>query len=129
MHDHFFSRLGKKDRDLTNSTNHVEALEEEMRNLSSKLSRMDQERQKAQDELKEALPEIEQLRKKLAEAKRALDDEQLKKADLENQLARLDEDLKFKMQVLEKELTEVKTRKEVEIHEMDGKLQEQYEDR
>ena len=100
-----------------------------MRNLSSKLSRMDQERQKAQDELKEALPEIEQLRKKLAEAKRALDDEQLKKADLENQLARLDEDLKFKMQVLEKELTEVKTRKEVEIHEMDGKLQEQYEDR
>ena len=58
-----------------------------------------------------------------------LDDEQLKKADLENQLARLDEDLKFKLQVLEKELTEVKTRKEIEIHEMDGKLQEEYEDR
>lgn len=58
--------------------------------------------------LQEALPELEQLRKKLAELKRLLDDEQLKKADLENQCARLEEDLKFKLQLLEKELAEVR---------------------
>jgi len=75
------------------------------------------------------MPEMESLRKKLSDLKRQLDDEQLKKADLENQCARLEEDLKFKLQLLEKELTEVKTRKEIEIHEMDGKLQEEYEDR
>lgn len=122
-------KLAKKDRDLANSTNHVEALEEEIRNISNKMSKLEQERQKAQEELKDALPEMDQLRKKLAELKRVLDDEQLKKADLENQCSRLEEDLKFKLQVLEKELTEVKTRKEIEIHEMDGKLQEEYEDR
>merc|ERR1711963_1341766 len=69
------------------------------------------------------------LREKLAEAKRALDEEQLKSADLENTCARLEEDLKFKLQLLEKELSEVKQREEIEITEMDGKLQEEYEDR
>ena len=55
----------------------------------------------------DAMPELESLRKKLAELKRLLDDEQLKKADLENQCERLEEDLKFKLNLLEKELTEV----------------------
>ena len=79
--------------------------------------------------LQDTLPEVQSLREKLAEAKRQLDDEQLKSADLENTCARLEEDLKFKLQLLEKELSEVKHRKEVEITEMDGKLQEEYEDR
>merc|ERR1739838_884434 len=47
----------------------------------------------------------------------------------ENTCARLDEDLKFKMQLLEKQLMEVKNRKEIEITERDGQLQEEYEDR
>merc|ERR1711936_545305 len=35
----------------------------------------------------------------------------------------------FKIQLLEQQLTEVKTRKDIEITEMDSKLQEEYEDR
>merc|ERR1719361_1428032 len=93
------------------------------------MNKLQDERESAEKELREALPELEALKKKLAELKRHLDDEQLKKADLENTCARLEEDLKFKMSVLEKELVEVKTRKEIEINEMDGKLQEEYEDR
>ena len=54
------------------------------------------------------MPEIESLRDRLAEEKRKLDEEQLKVADLENQLSRMEEDLNFKMQLLEKELTEVR---------------------
>ena len=119
----------KRERDLANSTHHVNALEEEIRSLNDKMRKLEAERVRAQDELKDALPELDALRKKLAELKRVLDDEQLKKADLENQCQRLEEDLKFKLQLLEKELTEVKARKEIEIHEMDGKLQEEYEDR
>ena len=75
--------------------------------------------------MQDALPEVQVLRDKLADAKRALDDEQLKSADLENNCARLEEDLKFKLQLLEKELHDVKIRKTVEIEEMDGKLQEE----
>ena len=69
--------------------------------------------------MQDALPEVQVLRDKLADAKRALDDEQLKSADLENNCARLEEDLKFKLQLLEKELHDVKIRKTVEIEEMD----------
>ena len=49
------------------------------------------------------------MRDRLSDEKRKLDEEQLKSADLENQLARMEEDLNFKMQLLEKELTEVNT--------------------
>merc|ERR1712192_337174 len=72
---------------------------------------------------------VQKMQDKLAEAKKLLDDEVLKKADLENHCQRLDEELKFKIQLLSQQLDEVKTRKEIEITEMDGKLQEEYEDR
>merc|ERR1711862_458485 len=90
---------------------------------------MENERRKTQEKLDEILPEAHRLQDKLAEAKKLLDDEVLKKADLENHCQRLDEELKFKIQLLEQQLEEVKTRKEIEITEMDGKLQEEYEDR
>ena len=41
----------------------------------------------------------------------------------------MDEELKFKIQLLESQLEEVRTRKEVEITEIDGKLQNEYEDK
>merc|ERR1719443_373998 len=93
------------------------------------MSLLESEKIKFQSQLDEALPEVRNLREKLVEAKRNLDEEALKSADLENTCARLDEDLKFKMQLLEKQLQEVKNRKEIEITERDGKLQEEYEDR
>ena len=66
---------------------------------------------------------MDQLKSRLDDAKRALDKEQLKSSGLENKCASLEEDLKFQLSLLEKELTEVKQRKEIEITEMDGKLQ------
>ena len=57
--------------------------------------------------LQDVLPELESLRARLGEAKSALDKEQLKSADLENKCQQLEEDLKFKMSLLEKELVEV----------------------
>ena len=123
------SKLKKKDTDLVHSNDRVRNLEDEMRNMANKLNYLEADKNKLQNQLDDCLPDIQNLREKLAEAKRALDEEQLKSADLENTCARLEEDLKFKLQILEKELTEVKHRKEVEITEMDGKLQEEYEDR
>ena len=53
------------------------------------------------------LPELESLRARLGEAKGALDKEHLKSADLENKCTQLEDELKFKMSLLEKELVEV----------------------
>jgi hypothetical protein len=90
---------------------------------------IENQRKKTQDKLDEVLPEVQKLKERLNEAKKQLDDEVLRKAELENQCQRLDEELKFKIQLLEQQVEEVKTRKEIEITEMDGKLQEEYEDR
>merc|ERR1719225_1348557 len=67
---------------------------------------MENERKKTQEKLDEVLPEVQKLQDKLAEAKKMLDDEVLKKADLENHCQRLDEELKFKIQLLEQQLKE-----------------------
>ena len=122
-------KLEKKDKDLSATNARIEDLEDELRSMVNKLSRLESEKVQFQSQLDEVLPEVRHLREKLVEAKRTLDEEQLKSADLENTCARLDEDLKFKMQLLEKQLMEVKNRKEIEITERDGQLQEEYEDR
>merc|ERR1711983_638561 len=41
-------KMNKRDRDLVNSTNHVRALEDEVRNLNSKMSKLQNEREKAE---------------------------------------------------------------------------------
>jgi len=121
--------LRRKDADLEASSGMITGMQDELRDLSNQMGNLENERKKTQDKLDEVLPEVQKLQDKLAEAKKLLDDEVLKKADLENHCQRLDEELKFKIQLLEQQLEEVKTRKEIEITEMDGKLQEEYEDR
>merc|ERR1712241_1105252 len=121
--------LRRKDADLEASSGLITGMQDELRDLSNQMGNLENERKKTQDKLDEVLPEVQKLQDKLAEAKKMLDDEVLKKADLENHCQRLDEELKFKIQLLEQQLTEVKTRKDIEITEMDGKLQEEYEDR
>merc|ERR1712154_502103 len=118
--------LRRKDNDLKNSGDLINGLQDEVRDLSNKMGSMENERRKTQEKLDEILPEVRRLQDKLAEAKKLLDDEVLKKADLENHCQRLDEELKFKIQLLEQQLTEVKTRKDVEITEMGSKLHEEY---
>ena len=121
--------LRRKDNDLKNTGGIVSGLQEEVRQLTNRLGDMENAKKKTQEKLDEVLPEIGRLKEKLNDAKKQLDDEVLRKAELENQCQRLDEELKFKISLLEQQLEEVKTRKEIEITEMDGKLQEEYEDR
>lgn len=121
--------LRRKDNDLKNTGDTVTSLQDEVRQLNSRLGDMENAKKKTQEKLDEVLPEIARLKEKLNDAKKQLDDEVLRKAELENQCQRLDEELKFKISLLEQQLEEVKTRKEIEITEMDGKLQEEYEDR
>ena len=128
-HEDIKTKLNKRETDLQNATDRSEALEEELRNLGNKMSKLEGDHHKAQRDLMDAIPELETLRAQLDKAKRQLDQEQLKSSGLENKCSSLEEDLKFQLSLLEKELTEVRTRKEIEIHEMDGKLQSEYEDR
>lgn len=95
--------------------------------LSAKLSSVTAERKKAVDELRDIQNEVERLRKQLDEARKHLEDETLARVDLENNIQSLREELTFKDQIHTQEISETRSRRQVEISEIDGRLMEQYE--
>ncbi|XP_046437486.1 lamin Dm0-like [Daphnia pulex] len=72
-----------------------------------------------------AINERDKLAKQVSELHLALESELLARADLENRNMTLKEELSFKQQMYEREMTEVRSNKQVEISEIDGRLQEQ----
>lgn len=93
-----------------------------MASVSSELS-------SAEAELRELKPEHVRLQKKLDDAKRNLEDETLKRIDLQNQLQTEQENMKFQNNLLEQQLNETRIRKKLEISELDGHLQQKYEEK
>jgi len=81
----------------------------------------------AENELSNLRPDNAKLLKRLEDSKRTLEDETLKRVDLQNQLLSVEEHLKFENQMLEQRLNETRVRKQMEISEIDGKLTEKYE--
>ena len=67
------------------------------------------------------------LRKQLDDLRKQLEAETLARVDLENQNQSLREELSFKDQVHGQELTETRSRRQIEISEIDGRLAKQYE--
>ena len=80
-----------------------------------------------EDEAGHLRPENVKLAKRLEDAKRNLEDETLKRTDLQNQLLSLEESHKFDCSMLEQQLNETRVRKQMEISEIDGRLNEEYD--
>ena len=72
---------------------------------------------------------VADLSRQLDEAKKQLEGEVLMRVDLENRCQGLKEELAFKNQMHEQQMTEIQKRKTVEISEIDGELKEKYEAR
>ena len=121
--------IHKKETGLDNTKHLVDELHSEIRDLSNRLRGLEADKRNTEMKLNETLPELYDLRKKLDQTKKALDEENFNKANLEDQLKRMSEEHRFKYSVLESQLEEVKSRKEVEITEIDNKLGREYEDK
>ena len=119
--------MDKKSKDLAIAEKSLTMYESRVSDLSSKYNQAVADRKKANDELKELEKECEKLRKQVEELRKHLEDETLARIDLENNVQSLREELSFKEQVYNQELTETRTRRQVEISEIDGRLTEQYE--
>ena len=85
------------------------------------------ERGRLAEELRSLKPEHEKLKKKLADAQRNLEDETLKRIDLQNQLQTMQEEHKSENSILEQQLNETRTRKQIEIEEVDSRVSTEYE--
>ena len=63
----------------------------------------------------------------MADAKKNLEDETLKRIDLQNQLQTMQEEHKFENSILEQQLNETRTRKQIEIEEVYSRVSSEYE--
>uniref|UniRef100_A0A1B0CDW5 Nuclear envelope protein n=2 Tax=Lutzomyia longipalpis TaxID=7200 RepID=A0A1B0CDW5_LUTLO len=119
------ARLDKKTKDLALAENSARMYESRCSELTGKYNTACNERKKYQDEAKELAKENEKLRRQLDDLRKHLEEETLARVDLENSVQSLREEISFKDGVHQQELTETRTRRQVEISELDGRLNEQ----
>ncbi|ELU01357.1 hypothetical protein CAPTEDRAFT_182411 [Capitella teleta] len=121
----------EKNRTLESSLESVErrllAAESQVNELQARLNDAVNQRKHWEDEFNRLKKENEQLKKQLAAAKKQLEEETIARVDLENRVQSLKEELAFKGQVHQQELNETMQRTRVEVEEVDGRLQHEYE--
>merc|ERR1719309_9316 len=103
------ANIARKETEIASSNSQSAQLQRELRQLTEQLQNIDRERRRAEEQLSETMPEVKLLKQQLTEAKRLLDDELLGKANMEDQFRRLEEEMKFKVQLVEQQLEEVRT--------------------
>ncbi|XP_050451452.1 lamin Dm0-like isoform X2 [Cataglyphis hispanica] len=121
------SKLEKKTKDLQIAERNAMIYETRCSDLQSQFNQSQAERKKLAEKDRESEKEIERLKALLDDARKHLEEETLQRIDLENNIQSLKEDISFKDQVYQQELSETRTRRQVEISEIDGRLAEQYE--
>ncbi|XP_066947891.1 lamin Dm0-like isoform X2 [Macrobrachium rosenbergii] len=120
-------KLLKKERELSAVEKALTSAEGQVSDLTAKLNASEAEKKKLIAELRDLRDEVARLGRQLSEAKAQLESETLMRVDLENRCQSLREELQFKQQVYEQEITESKKRRQVEMSEIDGRLQVEYE--
>ena len=82
---------------------------------------------RAKEEAQNAAADRDQLAKHVSELRQQVDALSLALADMASRNTTLAEDMKFKQMMFEREMTEFKSTKQVEIGELSGRLHEQYQ--
>lgn len=99
----------------------------ELKNLQSRFAVVQSDLYSAEADVSELKPENAKLKRQLADAKKNLEEETLQRIDLQNQLQSAQENFKFEKSMVEQELNDTKTRRTIEITEIDGQKSQEYE--
>ncbi|XP_050067158.1 lamin Dm0-like [Anopheles maculipalpis] len=120
-------RLDRKTKEGAEAERNLRAQEARANDLAGKYHTLVADHKKAKEDQKELEKELAKLKKQLDALRKNLEEETLTRVELENAVQTLREELTFKDQVHMQEISETKTRRQVEISEIDGVLSEQYE--
>ncbi|XP_076686875.1 lamin-C isoform X2 [Andrena cerasifolii] len=121
------SKLDKKLVDLQVAERNLLLYETRYNDLQSQYNQSQAERKKLSERERELEQEVEKLKALLDDTRKHLGEETLQRIVLENNIQSLKEDISFKDQIYQQELTETRTKRQIEISEIDGRLAEQYE--
>ena len=119
----------EKEAEVTRLDRATKTLEAQLMDAKKKADDALVEKNRTTEELRTLRPELERLKRKHEDSQRNLEDETLKRIDLQNQLQTAQEEAKFNNTVLTQQLNESKTRKQIEIEEMDGVFSQKYDDK
>ena len=106
-------RLDKKIKELAIAERNAMRYETHCNELQSQYNQSQAERKKLTEKERELEKEVERLKGLLDDARKHLEEETLQRIDLENNIQSLKEDISFKDQVYQQELTETRTRRQV----------------
>ncbi|XP_023332383.1 lamin-C [Eurytemora carolleeae] len=84
---------------------------------------------RVEEKLNDILPDVEKTQEKINETVFQINDVKKVNADLQLQAQRLNVELKDKVDIMDSRVKEVKSRKQMEVTEIAGKLEREYEDR
>lgn len=105
------------------------AAESQVNELQARLNDAVNQRRHAEDELNRLKKEFDAVNKQLVVAKKQLEDETIRRVDLENRIQSLKEELAFREQVHRQELDEMSRRTRVDIDAIDIRFKQDYDSR
>jgi len=114
---------------LRERDSNIASLEAEISEVLSKLNLLQNEKGKLIENESVYKSDITDLKNELEVARRNLDREKIRGSELESKLGSLEQDLKFKTQVLETELQEERKRNKFDFAAIDRELKSEYEKR
>lgn len=117
----------KKDLQIAQSS--LSHAESRLNDCQGKYNQAIQDKRKLADENKQLEKELNKLNNLLSQKEKALENEILSRVELENSYQTLREEIAFKEQVHQQQLSECRTKKQIEISEIDGRLTQEYEDK
>ncbi|GBO35551.1 Lamin-C, partial [Araneus ventricosus] len=120
-------KLSRKEKELVAEEKKSLNLESRNQELQNEFNRLKIENQRLEDKIKDISLENRSLSDLLEAAKKESDDKTLKITDLQNRLQTLKEELSFKETIHEKELSDSRIFKTVEISTIDSSIREDYD--
>uniref|UniRef100_A0A1A9V2U1 IF rod domain-containing protein n=1 Tax=Glossina austeni TaxID=7395 RepID=A0A1A9V2U1_GLOAU len=127
MNEELKEKLDKKAKDCSIFEANARKYKSSETDLIAKCSASQADRKKAIDEVTELQTERNRLSNSLNEALENLKEESSTRVNLANNVQSLREELAFKDQLHEQEISEARSRRQVEIKEIGGQLSKQYE--
>lgn len=121
--------MEKKSKECRSLEASLTICEHRATDLQTKYNQAIADRKKLEEELKDALKELDRLRKANDMTKKYIENETLTRVELENKLQSLTEEMNFKNQMYDKEIRELRIKRSEEISELDGRLTVEYEDK
>uniref|UniRef100_A0A8D2IXL4 Lamin A/C n=1 Tax=Varanus komodoensis TaxID=61221 RepID=A0A8D2IXL4_VARKO len=121
------ARNAKKEADLANAQGRLKDVEALLNSKEAALTTALGEKRNLENELRELRGQVAKLEAALAEIKKQLQDEMLRRVDAENRLQTLKEELEFQKNIYSEELRETKRRHETRLVEIDNGRQREFE--